>query len=115
LGLYDDQVLALAANDQAALEVQYHALNAIGHICENFIDDDKQLKIRTDLQNVLLKKLQNKSNKNAVRIWAFQGITSFIYNPEEDDSTLADRLEQTLSDILNEPLNQVKLNFNSFI
>jgi hypothetical protein len=71
------------------------------------------LRIRTDLQNLLLQQLQNKANKNAVRVWAFEALyTSFIYNPEEDDSTLADALEKALTDILNEPLNQVKLNFN---
>ena len=108
LGLYDDQVRTLAANDQAPLEVQYQALNTIRHICDDHINDAEQVKIRTDLQNLLLKKLQNKANKNAVRVWAFEALyTSFIYNPEEDDSTLADNLEKALSDILNEPLNQV--------
>lgn len=37
--------------------------------------------------------------------------TSFIYNPETDDSKLADDLEKSLSDLLNQPLNQV----NGFI
>ena len=110
LGLYDDQVRNLATNDQTPLEIQYQALNTIRHICEEYIDDANQLKIRTDLQNLLLKKLQNKTNKNAVRIWAFEALfTSFIYNPEEDDSTLGDNLEKALSNILNEPLDQVKL------
>jgi hypothetical protein len=105
-------VQRLAANDQGSLDIQYHALNAIGHICEDNIDAAEQLKIRTNLQNILLKKLQNKSNKNAVRIWAFEALyTSFIYNPETDDSSLADNLEKALGDILNEPLNQV----NGFI
>jgi len=113
LGLYDEQVRRLAANDQASLEVQYHALNTIRHICDDNIHDDKELKIRTDLQNLLLKQLQNKANKNAVRVWAFEALyTSFIYNPEEDDSTLGDALEKALTDILNEPLNQVKFNIN---
>jgi hypothetical protein len=116
LGLYDDQVRRLAANDQAPLEVQYHALNTIRHICNDYIEANNQLKIRTDLQNLLLKKLQNKANKNAVRIWAFEALyTSFIYNPEEDDSTLGDSLEKALTDILNEPLNQVKFNFVDLI
>jgi hypothetical protein len=92
--------------------VQYHAFNTIRHICEDNVDESAQLKIRTELQNLLLKKLQNKSNKNAVRIWAFEALyTSFIYNPETDDSSLADDLEKALGDILNEPLNQV----NGFI
>ena len=111
MGLYDDQVKRIASNDQGPLEVQYHALNAIRHICEDNVDDNSQLRIRTDLQNVLLKKLQTKTNKNAVRVWAFEALfTSFIYNSEEDDSTLGDSLEKALGDILNEPLNQVKLN-----
>jgi hypothetical protein len=113
LGLYDEQVRRLAANDQATLEVRYHALNTIRHICDDNIDDDKELRIRTDLQNLLLKQLQNKANKNAVRVWAFEALyTSFIYNPEEDDSTLGDALEKALMNILNEPLNQVKFNIN---
>ena len=108
LGLYDDQVRSLAANDQAPLEVQYHALNAIRHICDDYVDDNNEVRIRTDLQNLLISKLQNKSNKNAVRVWAFEALyTPFIYNPEESDSTLADALEKVLSDILDEPLNQV--------
>jgi hypothetical protein len=112
LGLYDDQVRVLAANEQSPLEVQYHALNTIRHIGEDNIDDNNQLKLRTDLQNLLLKKLQNKSNKNAVRVWAFEALfTSFIYNPETDDSTLADDLEKALTNILNQPLDQV----NGFI
>ena len=109
LGFYDDQVKALAADDRAPLEVQYHALNAIRHICDDQIDDASQLKIRTELQDVLLKKLQNKANKNAVRVWAFEALyTSFIYNPEEDNPTLGDSLEKALSDILDQPLNQVR-------
>ncbi|CAF0741101.1 unnamed protein product [Adineta steineri] len=112
LGVYDDQVRTLAANDKAPLEVQYQALNTIRHICDDFIDDANQVKIRTDLQSLLLKILQNKSNKNAVRVWAFEALfTSFIYNPEEDDSTLGDNLEKALSEILDQPLNQV----NGFI
>jgi hypothetical protein len=112
LGLYDDQVRNLAADDKAPLEIQYQALNTIRHICNDYIDDNNQLKLRTDLQNLLLKKLQNKANKNAVRVWTFEALyTSFIYNPEEDDSTLADNLEKAISNILNEPLNQV----NGFI
>ncbi|UJR31139.1 hypothetical protein I4U23_018646 [Adineta vaga] len=112
LGLYDDNVKALATDDKASLEIQYQALNTIRHICDDFIDDANQVKIRTDLQNLLLKKLQNQANKNAVRVWAFEALyTSFIYNPEEDDSTLADNLEKALSDILDQPLNQV----NGFI
>ncbi|CAF1402787.1 unnamed protein product, partial [Rotaria sordida] len=108
LGLYDDQVRNLASNDQAPLEIQYHALNAIRHMCDHYIDDNNELKIRTDLQNLLLRKLQNKSNKNAVRVWAFEALyTPFIFNPEESDSTLSDDLEKALSNILNEPLNQV--------
>jgi hypothetical protein len=108
LGLYDDQVRSIASNEKLPLEVQYHALNAIRHICEDNVDDSSELKIRTDLQTLLLKQLQNKSNKNAVRVWAFEALyTSFIYNPETDDSSLADDLEKTLGDILNEPLNQV--------
>ncbi|CAF1233028.1 unnamed protein product [Adineta steineri] len=108
LGLYDEQVRRLAANDQASLEVQYHALNAIRHICPDNVDDNNELRIRTDLQNLLLRKLQNKANKNAVRVWAFEALyTSFIYNPEEADSTLGDALEKAFGDILNEPLNQV--------
>jgi len=112
LGLYDDQVGVLAEDDKLPLEVQYHVLNTIRHICEDNIDDNNQLKIRTNLQNLLVKKLENKSNKNAVRVWAFQALyTSFIYNPETDHSTLGDDLEKILSNILNEPLNQV----NGFI
>ena len=68
--------------------------------------------MRTNLQNLLLRKLQNKSNKNAVRIWAFEALyTPFIYNPETDESSLDDELEKVLGTILNEPLNQV----NGFI
>ncbi|CAF0940658.1 unnamed protein product [Rotaria sordida] len=112
LGLYDDQVQRLAANDKAPLQVQYHALNVIRHISDDYIDKKDELKLRTDLQNLLLRKLQNKANKNAVRVWAFEALyTPFIYNPEEDNSTLADNLEKAFSDILNEPLNQV----NGFI
>ncbi|CAF1431772.1 unnamed protein product, partial [Adineta ricciae] len=112
LGLYDDNVKALAADDKAPLEVQYQALNVIRHICDGFIDDKNEVKIRTELQNLLLKKLQNEANKNAVRVWAFEALyTSFIYNPEEDDSTLGDNLEKALSEILDQPLNQV----NGFI
>lgn len=112
LGLYDDNVRALAANDQASLEVQYHTMNAIRHICDDNVDDASELRIRRDLQNILLRKLQNKANKNAVRVWAFEALfTSFILNPEEADSSLGDALEKTLGDILNEPLNQV----NGFI
>ncbi|CAF3221829.1 unnamed protein product [Rotaria sp. Silwood2] len=108
LGLYDDQVRSLAANDKVSLEVQYHAFNVIRHICDDYVDDNNELKIRTDLQNLLLSKLQNKSNKNAVRVWAFEALyTPFIYNPEESDSTLADAVEKALSDVLDEPLNQV--------
>ena len=91
------------------MEVQYQALNVIRHICDSFIDDENEVKIRTELQNLLLKKLQNEANKNAVRVWAFEALyTSFIYNPEEDDSTLADNLEKALSEILEQPLNQVR-------
>ena len=112
LGLYDDAIETIAADDQLPLEIQYHALNSIRHICEDNIDDDQELKIRTSLQKILLKKLQNQSNKNAVRIWSFEALyTSFIYNPETDDSSLADDLEKALSDLLNQPLNQV----NGFI
>ena len=112
LGFYDDQLRLLASNDKLPLEVQYHVLNAIRHVCQDHVNTNDQLKIRTDLQNLLLKKLQNKSNKNAVRIWAFEALfTSFIYNPETDDSSLGDELEKALGDILNEPLNQV----NGFI
>lgn len=108
LGLYDDQLRVLANNDKLPLEVQYHVSNAIRHICEDNVNANDQSRIRTDLQNILLKKLQNKSNKNAVRIWAFEALyTSFIYNPETDDSSLADDLEKALTDLLNEPLNQV--------
>ncbi|CAF1498906.1 unnamed protein product [Rotaria sp. Silwood1] len=108
LGLYDDQVRSLAANDKVPLEVQYHAFNTIRHVCDDYVDDKNELRIRTDLQNLLLTKVQNKSNKNAVRVWAFEALyTPFIYNPEESDSTLADALEKALSDILDEPLNQV--------
>lgn len=109
LGLYDDQVKALAADDKEPLEVQYQALNAIRHICEDHIDDANKQKIRSELQDVLLKKLQNKANKNAVRVWAFEALyTSFIYNPEEDTPTLSDNLEKALSDILDQPLDQVR-------
>ncbi|UJR15532.1 hypothetical protein I4U23_002471 [Adineta vaga] len=112
LGLYDDNVRRLAADDQGSLEVQYHALNAIRHICDDNIEDNDELRIRRDLQNILLRKLQNKANKNAVRVWAFEALfTSFIYNPEEADSSLGDALEKALGDLLNEPLNQV----NGFI
>ena len=112
LGLFDDQVRRLASNDQASLDIQYHALNAIRHIREEYINDANQLNLRTGLQNLLLRKLQNKSNKNAIRIWAFEALyTPFIYNPETDDSPLADDLEKALGNILNEPLNQV----NGFI
>ncbi|CAF0806671.1 unnamed protein product [Adineta ricciae] len=112
LGLYDENVRRLAADDQADLEVQYHALNAIRHICDHNIEDSSELRIRQDLQNILLRKLQNKANKNAARVWAFEALfTSFIYNPEEADSSLGDALEKALGDVLNEPLNQV----NGFI
>ena len=112
LGLYDDQLRVLANNDKLPLEVQYHVLNALRHICEDNVNANDQQKIRTDLQNLLLKKLQNKSNKNAVRVWAFEAVyNSFIYNPETDDSPLGDDLEKALTDVLNEPLNQV----NGFI
>ncbi|CAF4797507.1 unnamed protein product, partial [Rotaria magnacalcarata] len=106
LGLYDNQVKNLAAEQH--LEVQYHALNAIRHIDDDYIDDADELNIRTDLQNVLLEKLQNKENKNAVRVWAFEALyTPFIFNSEESDPTLSDNLEKAFSTILDEPLNQV--------
>lgn len=112
LGFYDDQLRVLASNDKLPLEVEYHVSNALRRIDEDYVNKNEQQKIRTDLQNVLLKKLQNKSNKNAVRIWAFEALfTSFIYNPETDDSSLGDELEKALADLLNEPLNQV----NGFI
>ena len=111
LGLFDNQVQRLAADDRTSLPVQYHALNAIRHICDDYIDDNNQLKIRADLQNILLRKIQNQANKNAVRIWAFDALfTPFIYNPEDGESALGDNLEKSLSDIVNQPLNQVKLN-----
>ena len=110
MGLFDDEVRILASDDQIPLQVQYHALNTIRHICDDYIDDNNRLQIRTDLQNLLLKKLQNRANKNAVRVWAFEALyTPFIYNPEESEPILADNLEKTLSNILNEPFNQVEL------
>ncbi|CAF2957303.1 unnamed protein product, partial [Rotaria sp. Silwood2] len=54
LPLYDDKVQRLVTSDVASLEVQYHGLNVIRHICEDNIDKHDQLKIRTDLQTVLL-------------------------------------------------------------
>lgn len=111
LGLFDDQVRRLAASDQAPLEIQYHALNAIRHICDDYVSDDTEGKIRSDLQALLLKKLQNKANKNAVRVWAFEALyTPFIYNPEETNPVLGDSLEKALNAIVNEPLNQVNIN-----
>ncbi|CAF4803307.1 unnamed protein product, partial [Rotaria socialis] len=73
-----------------------------------YIDDADELNIRTDLQKVLLEKLQNKENKNAVRVWAFEALyTPFIFNSEESNPTLSDDLEKAFSAILDEPLNQV--------
>jgi hypothetical protein len=110
LGLYDQQVRNIAAGSDAPLEVQYHALNAIRHICDDNIDDANELSIRKDLTTLLLNKLQTKTNKNCVRVWAFEALyTSFIYNPEESDPTLSDKVESTLAAILNEPLNQVEI------
>ncbi|CAF3480104.1 unnamed protein product, partial [Rotaria sp. Silwood2] len=54
LSLYDDKVQRLVTSDQASLEVQYHALNVIHHICEDNIDKHGPLTIRTDLKTVLL-------------------------------------------------------------
>ena len=110
LGLYDQQVRNLAASTDAPLEVQYHALNAIRHICDDNIDDANEANIRKDLSTLLLNKLQTKTNKNCVRVWAFEALyTSFIYNPEEADSSLSDKVESALAAILNEPLNQVAI------
>ena len=110
LGLYDQQVRTLAASNDAPLEVQYHALNAIRRISDDNIDDGNELSIRKDLTTLLLNKLQTKTNKNCVRVWAFEALyTPFIYNPEEVDSTLGDKIESALAAILNEPLNQVKI------
>jgi hypothetical protein len=113
LGLFDNQVRRLAASDQAPLEIQYHALNAIRHICADYVSDDSEGKVRSDLQALLLIKLQNKSNKNAVRVWAFEALyTPFIFNPEEPNPVLGDSLEKALHAIVNEPLNQVNLNID---
>ena len=110
LGVFDEQVGRLANDDKAALEVQYHALNVIRNINEDYLDEKRVPRIRTNLQNLLLRKLTNKALKNAVRIWAFEALyTPFIYNPEEEDSTLGDALEKALGNIVNEPLNQVTL------
>lgn len=110
MGLYDDKVRALAADDQGRLEVQYHALNVIRFINDDYIDDSREASLRKDLQTLLLGKLQNTANKNSVRVWAFQALyTSFIYNPEESDATLGDELEKALSTLLDESLNQVNI------
>ena len=112
LGVFDEQVGRLANDDKAALEVQYHALNVIRNINEDYLDDKRVPRIRTNLQNLLLRKLSSKALKNAVRIWAFEALyTSFIYNPEEEDSTLGDALEKALGNVVNEPLNQVTFAF----
>lgn len=112
LGVFDEQVGRLANDDKAALEVQYHALNVIRNINEDYLDDKRVPRIRTNLQNLLLRKVTNKALKNAVRIWAFEALyTSFIYNPEEEDSTLGDALEKALGNVVNEPLNQVTFAF----
>lgn len=108
LGVFDEQVGRLANDDKADLEVQYHALNVIRNINEDYLDEKRVPRIRTNLQNLLLRKLTNKALKNAVRIWAFEALyTPFIYNPEEEDSTLSDALEKALGNIINEPLNQI--------
>lgn len=108
LGVFDEQVGRLANDDKAALEVQYHALNVIRNINEDYLDEKRIPRMRTNLQNLLLRKLSNKALKNAVRVWAFEALyTPFIYNPEEEDSTLGDALEKALNGIVNEPLNQV--------
>lgn len=108
LGLYEERIRQLAVSDQAPLEVQYHAYNALRHISEDFIAKDQVAKVRTDIQNALLRKLQSNKHRNAVRIWAFEALyTPFIFNPEEDDPTLSDALEKALESIVNEPLNQV--------
>lgn len=90
------------------MPLQYHALNAIRNVNEENINENAKLSIRTNLQNILLRKLQNTGNSNAVRIWAFEALfTSFIYNPETDESTLGDELEKALGELVNQPLNQV--------
>lgn len=94
------------------MPVQYHALNTIRNIRDENINENNQLSIRKDLQNLLLRKLQNTANSNAVRIWSFEALfTPFIYNPETDESSLGDDLEKALGEIVNQPVNQV----NGFI
>lgn len=58
LGLYDPQIASIAGAADLPLEVQYHALNAIRHICSDNVDDGDELKVRTDLQKLLLKKIR---------------------------------------------------------
>ncbi|CAF4324653.1 unnamed protein product, partial [Rotaria magnacalcarata] len=111
LGLYDDQVMSLAIDDTAPLEVRYHALNAIRYISSVYLDDTEQYDIRQTLQFGLLRQLENKANKNAVRIWTFQALYSpFIYD-SEISYLFGGGLEETLQEIVDEPLNQV----NGFI
>ncbi|CAM4823264.1 unnamed protein product [Rotaria magnacalcarata] len=111
LGLYDDQVMSLAIDDTAPLEVRYHALNAIRYISSVYLDDTEQSDIRQTLQFRLLRQLENKANKNAVRIWTFQALYSpFIYD-SEISYLFGGSLEETLQEIVDEPLNQV----NGFI
>ncbi|CAF1612350.1 unnamed protein product [Rotaria magnacalcarata] len=108
LGLYDDQVMSLAIDDTAPLEVRYHALNAIRYISSVYLDDTEQSDIRQTLQFRLLRQLENKANKNAVRIWTFQALYSpFIYD-SEISYLFGGSLEETLQEIVDEPLNQVK-------
>ncbi|CAF0906246.1 unnamed protein product [Didymodactylos carnosus] len=110
LGVYDNHVKE-CLDDQFPLEIQYHALNVIKNIDIQYMNDNEGTMISRDLIDTLTKKLQNKSNTNAVRIWSFHSLfTSFFYNPNETPD-IADKLEQTIVTILKEPLNQV----NGFI
>lgn len=97
MSLYDDQVKNLAAKDDASLPIQYHSLNVIRSMSSAYAND---IVTRIGLQNLLWNKLNNKANKNAVRIWAFQALFS-------SKNELGSMLEKGLTRILDEPLNQV--------
>ncbi|CAF0993491.1 unnamed protein product, partial [Didymodactylos carnosus] len=110
LGVYDDNVKK-CLDDQLPLEVQFHALNVIKSINDKYLDDNEEKTFSRSLADILTKKLQNKSNKNAVRIWSFQALfTPLFYNPQLNPDT-ADKLEDAIGDLLKEKLNQV----NGFI
>jgi hypothetical protein len=110
LGIYADQMATLANDNKAPLEIQYYILRALRNIRAEYLTETSVSKIRTQLQEILLRKLRNKDNSNAVRIWSFDALyTPFIYNPEEPNPVLSDTLEKEFEIIVNEPLNQVGL------